>query len=173
MSRKKILVYRNDVLENIWRNSIGWKILEEIPNCSALSYERHVLFCYKRSINAIVKSDWWILFIICVSCVSVMLSCLFLGLTSLLSCMWCFLVCFFVTLPNGVLGEVWYLIVSIPDLCLLPYFTSAQTCSLMCRSGTVTTILNYLSFFSHVPSFLKRVYAASCRGILLGFLTKH
>ena len=26
--------------------------------------------------------------------------------------------------PIGVLGQVWYLIVSIPDLCLLPYFTS-------------------------------------------------
>ena len=28
----------------------------------------------------------------------------------------------FVTIPNAVLGQVWYLIVSIPDLCLLPYF---------------------------------------------------
>ena len=28
----------------------------------------------------------------------------------------------FVTLPYGFLGQVWYLIVSIPDLCLLPYF---------------------------------------------------
>ena len=26
--------------------------------------------------------------------------------------------------PNGVLGQVWYLIVSIPDLCLLLYFYS-------------------------------------------------
>ena len=24
--------------------------------------------------------------------------------------------------PFGILGQVWYLIVSIPDLCLLPYF---------------------------------------------------
>ena len=30
--------------------------------------------------------------------------------------------CAFVTFPYGVLGEVWYLFVSIPDLCLLPYF---------------------------------------------------
>ena len=29
--------------------------------------------------------------------------------------------CVFVTFPCGVLGQVWYLIVSIPDLCLLPY----------------------------------------------------
>ena len=29
--------------------------------------------------------------------------------------------CEFVTFPCGVLGQVWYLIVSIPDLCLLTY----------------------------------------------------
>ena len=28
----------------------------------------------------------------------------------------------FVTFPYGILGQVWYLIVCIPDLCLLPYF---------------------------------------------------
>ena len=30
--------------------------------------------------------------------------------------------CVFVTFICGVLGQVWYLIVSIPYLCLLPYF---------------------------------------------------
>ena len=30
--------------------------------------------------------------------------------------------CVFVTFPCDVLGKVWYLIVSIPDLCLLTYF---------------------------------------------------
>ena len=30
--------------------------------------------------------------------------------------------CVFVTFPCGVLGQVWYLIVSIPDLCHLIYF---------------------------------------------------
>ena len=29
--------------------------------------------------------------------------------------------CNFVTFPYGHSGQVWYLIVSIPDLCLLPY----------------------------------------------------
>ena len=29
--------------------------------------------------------------------------------------------CVFVTFPCGILGQVWYLIVSIPDLCLLSY----------------------------------------------------
>ena len=39
------------------------------------------------------------------------------GLTSLLSLV-CE-VCVFVTFPYGILGQVWYLIVSIPDLLLL------------------------------------------------------
>ena len=30
--------------------------------------------------------------------------------------------CVFVTFPYGNLGQVWYLIVSIPDLCLIPYY---------------------------------------------------
>ena len=30
--------------------------------------------------------------------------------------------CVLVTFPCGVLGQVWYLIISIPDLCLLTYF---------------------------------------------------
>ena len=36
--------------------------------------------------------------------------------------------CVFVTFPCGILGQVWYLIVSIPDLCRLSYFeTTAYT----------------------------------------------
>ena len=30
--------------------------------------------------------------------------------------------CVFVTCPYGYLGQVWYLMISIPDLCLLLYF---------------------------------------------------
>ena len=61
--------------------------------------------------------------------VFVMLSCLFNAalwssagkeLTSWLLCV--IFYCIFVTFPCGVLGQVWYLIVSIPDLCLLTYF---------------------------------------------------
>ena len=32
--------------------------------------------------------------------------------------------CVFVTLPCGILGQVWYLIVSFPDRCLLSNFDS-------------------------------------------------
>ena len=39
--------------------------------------------------------------------------------------LWCLLwVCHF---PIGILGQVWYLIVSIPDLCNLTYFNRAET----------------------------------------------
>ena len=62
--------------------------------------------------------------------VSVMLSCLFIaalcspagGRANLLDLLYVMFSCVFGTFPCGVLGQVWYLIVSIPDLCLLPYF---------------------------------------------------
>ena len=34
--------------------------------------------------------------------------------------------CVFVTLPCGILGQVWYLIVLIPDLCRLSYFQQSS-----------------------------------------------
>ena len=43
------------------------------------------------------------------------------GMTSWLSIVM-FNCVFFITFPCGILGQVWYLIVSIPDLCLLSYF---------------------------------------------------
>ena len=69
---------------------------------------------------------------LCYLClVFVMLSCLFIaalwspagkGLASWL--LFAKLNCVFVTLPCGILGQVWYLIVLIPDLCPLSYFVS-------------------------------------------------
>ena len=59
----------------------------------------------------------------------VMLSCLFIaalcspagkGLTS--SLLFVMSNCYFVTFQCGILGQVWYLIVLIPDLCHLSYF---------------------------------------------------
>ena len=66
---------------------------------------------------------------LCFMFVFVMLSCPFL--TALLVTCWegadllallCLMFsCVFVTSPYGVSGQVWYLIVLIPDICLLPY----------------------------------------------------
>ena len=38
----------------------------------------------------------------------------------------CDVYCEFVTFPIGVLGQVWYWIVSIPDLCTLTYFSQGD-----------------------------------------------
>ena len=67
---------------------------------------------------------------LCYLClVFAILSCLFIaallspdrkGLTSWL--LFVMLNCNFVTFPRGILGQVWYLIVLIPDLCHLSYF---------------------------------------------------
>ena len=38
----------------------------------------------------------------------------------------CDVYCDFVTFPFGILGQVWYLIVSIPDLCCFSYFVEQK-----------------------------------------------
>ena len=65
----------------------------------------------------------WILFVICVSCHTVlyvpcshMVTCW--ERADLLAFLYVMFLCF-VTFPYGVLRKVWYLILSIPDLCLL------------------------------------------------------
>ena len=70
----------------------------------------------------------WILIVICISCLFPILYCLFLeALWSPAGRGWP-LVCgvfffgVFVTFTYGVLGQVWYLIVWVPDLCFLPFF---------------------------------------------------
>ena len=45
------------------------------------------------------------------------------------SCLWCLL--WFVTFPFGILGQVWYLIVSIPDPCCLSYFVNFISCHVL------------------------------------------
>ena len=40
--------------------------------------------------------------------------------------------CVFVTVPCGILRQVWYLIVSVPDLCRLSYFVP-----LVCEDGSM------------------------------------
>ena len=47
------------------------------------------------------------------------------GLTSWL--LFVIFICDFVTFPFGILGQVWYLIVSIPDPCCILYFNKRKT----------------------------------------------
>ena len=46
--------------------------------------------------------------------------------------------CISVTFPCGILGQVWYLIVSFPDLCILSYFNKYIT------SPLIVTLLNWM-----------------------------
>ena len=52
--------------------------------------------------------------------------------------------CEFVTFPFGILGQVWYLIVSIPDLCTLTYFLTPVLLHLIINRVTCIT-LQYLA----------------------------
>ena len=83
-----------------------------------------------------------------------MLSCLFITamwspagkvLTSLLLIM--MFNCVFVTFPCGILGQVWYLIVSIPDLCPISYFgIQIRKKNVTCLSFKVDTNTCYNGF---------------------------
>ena len=53
--------------------------------------------------------------------------------------------CAFVTFPYGVLGQRWYLIVSISDLCILPYFQYQQ--KIIC----VSFVLNSADMTVRIP----------------------
>ena len=49
----------------------------------------------------------------------------------------------FCQLPNGVLGQVWYLIVSIPDICLLSFFfIYVMSCERCNMHSSIIDILN-------------------------------
>ena len=58
--------------------------------------------------------------------------------------LWCLLwVCHF---PIGILGQVWYLIVSIPDLCTLTYFLAWRPNyieQLQCKSNSCVLLKNF------------------------------
>ena len=49
--------------------------------------------------------------------------------------------CIFVTFPCGILGQVWYLIVSFPDLCLERYYVGRSTSTSLSSDLQSTRIL--------------------------------
>ena len=78
------------------------------------------------------------------------------GLTSLL--LFVMLNCDFVTFPCGILGQVWYSIVWIPDLCRLSYFYIGLLSLFMKTNGKYNN--------SHAPS-------TALSGILLSVRTPY
>ena len=74
---------------------------------------------------------------------------------SVFAALWsfCSLVCYvflcFVTYPFGALGEVWYLIVLLPNRCILPYLTLSD----------LFTLLSIIILYSFVYVFLHSSWA--------------
>ena len=79
--------------------------------------------------------------------------------------LWCLLwVCHF---PIGILGQVWYLIVSIPDLCTITYFWSEEQISFCMLFGKTHYLIHQLNillkdwvFNILLPTI--KCYGASC-----------
>ena len=53
--------------------------------------------------------------------------------------------CIFVTFPCGILGQVWYLIASFPDLCRLSYFVYLTRVNIITYGNLSGVSLNILS----------------------------
>ena len=65
-------------------------------------------------------------------------------------------VCYF---PNGILGQVWYLIVSIPDLFILTYFISLrQELSLFLSIISMSYVFFYAFVYTHAPYIIDTFY---------------
>ena len=83
-----------------------------------------------------------VIYALCVSCFAALWSPAGKGLT-----FWLLFVmfnCDFVTFPCGILGQVWCLIVLIPDLCHLPYFL-ITCCVFVIMFGSLSRLLRVAS----------------------------
>ena len=83
--------------------------------------------------------------------------------------LWCLLrVCHF---PIGILGQVWYLIVSIPDLCNLTYFALLYNCTPVGRtSDSMTVPTKWLIYWEMVGAWCL-VCGQAHWGLPVGFLS--
>ena len=62
---------------------------------------------------------------------------------SLLDLMYVTFSCVFVTFPCDVLDQVWYLIVSIPDLCLLTFIAGIYGCGFLPEHGCPSIVITW------------------------------
>ena len=119
----------NQTVENLTRRRV-LRRLNMVLQCLPMSHKKDARLIWVSPPVKIFFTDHskavlllWILCVMYISCLSCCHVSLFQPcghLTASLS--WCD-VFLFLSLPCGVLGQVSYLIVYIPDLCLLPYFT--------------------------------------------------
>ena len=75
------------------------------------------------------------------------------GLTSWLLCVMFY--CVFVTFLCGILGKMWYLIVSIPDICYLSYFPNLQSNSTV-NIQTGKCIRRFSGIYAYYRYFIDR-----------------
>ena len=139
---------------NCWISFARYSVLRSV---NSLSPPVKILFTDRSKVVFFVDHFLFLCFVF------VMLSCLLnaaMGspagkwLTYWRSCVLCFLC--FVTLQCGVLVWTWYLIVSIPDLCLLTYFHRTNYIfETHCRSALEWD--NHTIFF-HLMRFIIRIY---------------
>ena len=102
--------------------------------------------------------------LICVLCLSVILSSLFLAALSSpawkgLALLYAMFSCIFVTFPYGGPGQVWYLIVSIPGLYLFPYFAKSHHLNYLINlfkisQGNLLIIILYQLITIEVPNLI-------------------
>ena len=99
---------------------------------------------------------FWIFFIcVCLCNIVVSLHCLCLAAlrspADLLALLVVMFYCVLSTFPYGVLVQVWYLIVSVPDLCLLPYLAEIiRYVSPVCSDLVSVSDLCLLSYFAEI-----------------------
>ena len=105
-----------------------WYLIVSIPDLCTLTYFKPSSKIFLLTVpRRCLFSGSFALFISCV--LSRFHACSLLPCGPLLgkgwpfgSCLWCF-ISVFATFPCCILGQVWYLIVTIPDFCHLPYST--------------------------------------------------
>ena len=93
-----------------------------LPGCFDISLMRRLRSI--RRVSKVVKSIIFVVYVLCLSCChvchcSIVATCW--EKANLLALLYVMFSCVYVTFPSGVMGQVWYLIVSIPDFRRRPY----------------------------------------------------
>ena len=105
--------------------------------------------------------------------VFIILSCLFLATlwsTDLLALFLYDVTLCFVTFPYGASGQVWYLIVSIPDLCLLYFYGNLSSLAIILLRKRELVVLLYLFVGFCVLCFFLMVLCVVLRSVIVVFL---
>ena len=109
-------------------------------------WHSHFIF-FSFALSYFIRASFVDHFIIYVSCLSCCPVCSLQPCDHLLALLYVMgFFCVFVTFPCDVLGQVWYLVVSIPDLCLLSYSNHSLYCNSLPTS--VAKILQIFDFLN-------------------------